>query len=429
MVARATTRMFHACEERAGPSGRGVDATAATKAYLRGTHRLIAPRETVDNVRHLMPVMGITRIANVTGLDTIGIPVVMVSRPNSRSVSVSQGKGVDLDAAKASGLMESIEAYHAEHIVLPLKLGSVEELRYSHDLIDVSRMARHADSRFTAHTQLLWIEGRDLVAERDVWVPYEAVHLNYTLPLPSGHGCFAASSNGLASGNDLLEAISHGICEVIERDAVTLWHLLDETAQEETRIDLETVGDAACLELLARYHAAGVRVAAWNVTSDVGVPAFLCRIVEDTPPPYNGIRPACGMGCHPSSEIALARALAEAAQSRLTFISGARDDLWRAEYQAFLDPRTHANWLRRIDAEGDGEDFRRIGSHRGETLADDIAWELERLRAVGIEEVVVVDLTRPEFGVAVARVIVPGLEGIDGSPRFAPGERARARLT
>ncbi len=56
-----------------------------------------------------LAVMGISRVTNVTGLDTVGIPLVMVCRPNSRSISVSQGKGCDLDAAKASGVMESVE--------------------------------------------------------------------------------------------------------------------------------------------------------------------------------------------------------------------------------------------------------------------------------------------------------------------------------
>ena len=72
--------------------------------------------------------MGITRIADVTGLDTIGIPVVMVYRPNSRSVVVAQGKGLDLLAAKVSGAMESVEVFMAERITKPLLLGSFNDL-------------------------------------------------------------------------------------------------------------------------------------------------------------------------------------------------------------------------------------------------------------------------------------------------------------
>ncbi len=83
------------------------------------------------------------------------------------------------------------------------------------------------DSLYTPHTQILWIEGRNLMDDSGVWVPYEMVHLNYTLPLPTGHGCFFSSSNGLASSNHLYEPMSHGICEVVERDSTILWHLLD----------------------------------------------------------------------------------------------------------------------------------------------------------------------------------------------------------
>jgi YcaO-like protein with predicted kinase domain len=86
------------------------------KTYMRGTHRLIPPAETLARLKPLLPQMGITRLANVTGLDTIGIPVVMSVRPCSRSLSVSQGKGLDLDSAKASAAMESIEGYHAERV-------------------------------------------------------------------------------------------------------------------------------------------------------------------------------------------------------------------------------------------------------------------------------------------------------------------------
>ena len=60
--------------------------------------------------------MGITRLANITGLDRIGIPVAIAVRPNSRSVSVSQGKGYDLPQAMASALMEACEGFHAEEI-------------------------------------------------------------------------------------------------------------------------------------------------------------------------------------------------------------------------------------------------------------------------------------------------------------------------
>lgn len=95
-----------------------------------------------------MPHMGITRLANVTGLDVIGIPVVMACRPLSRSLAVAQGKGLDLASAKASALMESVKGYHSQHIDLPLRLASLDELRRSHPVVDVSLLPQMAGRSF-----------------------------------------------------------------------------------------------------------------------------------------------------------------------------------------------------------------------------------------------------------------------------------------
>ena len=176
-------------------------------------------------IEPLMGVMGITRVANVTGLDRVGIPVVMVCRPNARSVAVAQGKGVSFAAAKASGLMESVECYHAECVAGPLLFGNVEELQYERRMADVEGLPRWRGTSFTPHTRLLWMPGCDLLAnDESTLVPFELVHLDFCRASVAAP-VFAASSNGLASGNSRLEAISHGVCEVIERDATTLWHL------------------------------------------------------------------------------------------------------------------------------------------------------------------------------------------------------------
>lgn len=105
---------------------------AMKKGYLTGTHRTRSPRETLSDYAHFMPRMGITRLANVTGLDSIGLPVYTAIRPNSRSLATSQGKGFDADSAKASARMESIETWHAEQIQKPLYWDSYTFLPASH---------------------------------------------------------------------------------------------------------------------------------------------------------------------------------------------------------------------------------------------------------------------------------------------------------
>jgi ribosomal protein S12 methylthiotransferase accessory factor len=400
----------------------------ALKSYYTGTHRLISPEQTVERMSRLALVMGITRIANVTGLDTIGVPVVMVCRPNSRSIAVAQGKGLTLAAAKASGLMEAMEGYHAERITLPLKLASYEELRYTHNVVDVSLLPQPVSGLYHRDLPLLWIEGHDILQDERVWVPYEMVHLNYTLPVPPGTGCFVASSNGLASGNHLLEAISHGICEVVERDATTLWSLRSETAPPKTRVDLCSVDDPDCRQVLEKYQRAAIDVAVWDATSDIRIPAFVGLITERTPNPLRPLPSSLGYGCHPARPIALLRALTEAAQSRLTYISGSRDDLDRDAYEDALSPKTVQSDRARTETRGSMRDFREIASFEGATLNEDVAWELTRLRSAGIARVIIVDLTKPELRVPVVRVVIPGLEPKALISDYVPGPRARAIL-
>jgi ribosomal protein S12 methylthiotransferase accessory factor len=411
----------------------GVDARAGSppwvpKRFLSGTHRLVPPGETVGRIRPLMRAMGITRIADVTGLDTIGIPVVMVTRPAARSLSVSQGKGLTLDAARASGLMESVEHWHAEHIQLPLKLGTVNELRFRHRLANAAALPRLSAFAFHDNLRLFWVAGVDLVADATTWVPFEIVHTDYSLPLLSGTGCFLMSSSGLASGNDPLEAKSHAVCELIERDAATLWRLSGDDHRRRTRVDLSTVEDPGCREVLARYERAGIAVFVWDITSDIGVPAFSCTIVDREPNPHRPIAPMGGYGCHPARSVALARALTEAAQSRLTVISGARDDVRAGGRGPGEDLDAARRFLERHGGEPPRRGFREAPDHACETFDGDLAWELDRLRAAGLHEVIAVDLTRPELGIPVARVVIPGLEPLHDIPGYVPGPRARRRL-
>ena len=164
-------------------------------------------------------------------------------------------------------------------------------------------------------------------------------------------------------------------------------------------------------------------VSVWDITSDVGVPAFTCRIAERSQPPAVSAHDAEGMGCHPDRNVALLRALTEAAQSRLGHISGARDDPsgWEHAYGTDQEPPGPAP-----DLAGEAaRDFTTVPAFDGDSFDADVAWELAALRAAGISEAVAVDLTHEDFGVPVVRVIVPGLEGpVTTVPECRLGRRA-----
>ena len=395
----------------------------AGKHYQKGAHLLVDPTVTLARVMPYMPEMGITRIANVTGLDRIGVPVVMVCRPNSHSIAVSQGKGFTLDAAKASGLMESIETWHAERIELPLKLGNFDDLSLSHAMINIERLPAMRDSLYHSKLPILWIEGTNLVDESSVWLPYETVHTFYAHPAPSGSGCFAQSSNGLASGNHYLEAVSHAICECVERDSTSLWHHKSKSEKDGIKLDLDSVDDEICQELIARLQAANLTVTVWNTTSDSGIPSFDCMLLD---PQQTLTHPGLGAGCHPCKSIALIRALTEAAQVRTTYIAGSRDDLTHREFKPpELEQKNRL--LHRIAGDNSGVvDFAGIADQQFATFEEDIDWMLAQLGNIGIDEVVCVDLNKPTFDIPVVRVVIPGLEGPHDEDDYIPGPRARA---
>ena len=400
-------------------------STHTCKTYRYGTDRLVDPEETLERVRPAMHTMGITRLANITGLDTIGIPVVMACRPNSRSLSVTQGKGVTMNAAKTSALMEAVESYHADHITLPLKLGSFEDLQDVMPLIDIAKLPTDNGAPFVTDRPQLWIEGYCLLSEQPLWVPFDMVHCDFTYASRLGRSMFDITSNGLASGNHLLEAISHAICEIVERDATALWLQSSAKKRRATRIVLDTVNDAACCEVLARLAKAHLHVGVWEVTSDVELPAFFCTIADESGISWQTLYASQGMGCHPRREIALLRALTEAVQSRLTAIAGSRDDIFRFDYERMRNPQVLDESKKMITEEIPERSFDEAPTFDHSCFDEDVALELNHLRSLGVSQIVVIDLTKPEIGVPVVRVVIPGLEFYVKSTQYHPGPRAR----
>lgn len=396
------------------------------KTYRVGMHRSSRPEETRARIWPLLRPLGITRVANITGLDCIGIPVMAAYRPNARSLSVAQGKGCSAVAAEVSAAMESIEFHHAEHVTRPLVVGSWNQLRFSLPLLPIDLLPRSAVGRFHPDLKIHWIEGYDLGRDEPCTVPYEMVHTDFTLPLPAGSGCFPMTSNGLASGNHLHEAISHALAELVERDAETLFSLLSESGQNERRVRPETINAEECRSLLSRFRAAGVDVAIWDLTSDIGVATFRVVIMDRELDPARPLRPNTGSGCHPSRSVALARALTEAAQSRLTIIASSRDDLPRERYREAADLERLAELREQSFQGAPVRSFDLTPTFEAESIEEDVLWQRERLTARGLDRLVVVDLTKPELGIPVARVIVPGLESSRQVPGWIPGARARA---
>jgi YcaO-like protein with predicted kinase domain len=168
-------------------------------------------------------------------------------------------------------------------------------------------------------------------------------------------------------------------------------------------------GDRACRALIDRIVAAGSRVIVWDLASRVGLAAIGCAIVEDPrEPAWRPLGVYQGFGAHLQPAIAIARALTEAAQTRLTYIAGGRDDFFAADYARATDRELlAAMWARLPD--GEPVMFDELPRYATRSLGEDIEMLVELVRAAGFDQVIAVDLTHPRLRVPVAKVIVPGL--------------------
>ncbi|HEV7558723.1 MAG TPA: YcaO-like family protein [Kofleriaceae bacterium] len=342
---------------------------------------------------------GITRIAELTGLDTIGIPVFAAIRPMGRSLSTQQGKGATDAAARVSALMESLETYSAEHLALPVTTASARTL--GKRAVDIRKLARPA--RIDRDRRLRWVEGFDVVAGEPILVPEQAVTLDCTFTRPP---LFDISSNGLASGNLIVEAMVHGLAELVERDAEAAWR----RAGSDRRIVLDTVTDPICRALIDRITTAGARVFVWDLDSPIA-PVVGCAIMEDPrEPAWRTLGFYQGFGAHLDPSIAIARAITEAAQTRVTYIAGGRDDFFAFDYARATDPEILIPlWDRLASPCDEPAVVDDLPGAAPTSLGDALAILVDRLRDAGYHQVVAVDLTHPDLGVPVVKMIVPGL--------------------
>ncbi|WP_300031876.1 YcaO-like family protein [uncultured Roseobacter sp.] len=396
--------------------------TIPDRTAIPDQSRICPAKETLDRIRPLMKTFGITRLADITGLDRIGLPVMLAVRPNARSISVSQGKGITQEHASASALMEAIEIWHAENVTKPVLYASVADLKSSgFSFAELDRLPATPAGQVPANMRLHWIMAKDLMDGQEKLVPFEMVHADYTHPVASDAGLFPASTNGLASGNHILEAIAHAICEVIERDALSVWHHQPDQLKAATQTDPDTIADTGIRGSIARFEQAGMEVRLWDITSDIRVPSWMCLILDRNDP---GAHPGLGSGTHCDPITALHRALNEAAQTRLNYISGAREDLTEDE---FSDNGRAARWMafKGLPAStGAMRIFDAAMGFRADALEATVNWLKQQLGVAGIREIAVVDLSRKEYGIPVVRVIIPGLEAPHDDDLYVPGERA-----
>jgi thioglycine synthase len=377
----------------------------APKTYTKDGHRAISPEATLKRVEPLLSKAGITRVADITDLDRIGIPVFSSIRPGAMegAISIYNGKGASREQARVSAIMEAMERFSAEPRGERLRTDLMENMLSSENAVDPRELILpQMINMYVHHQPIAWVKGYDLIEGEDIWVPAVAVYHPYDSK--NDLQLFRSNTIGLASGNNLEEAVLHGMCEVIERDA---WSICE--AKRTPRGELVVEDDCPVVsDLLQKFRSQGVEVHLKDLTSDVGIPTIAAAAddVRMKDPALLNL----GVGTHLSPRVAAIRALTEVAQSRCTQIHGAREDTTKADINRAVgyERMKRMNGMYFDPSKEIGmDDFEESDTN---DILEDIEVVFDHLLDKGFEKVIAVELTRPDIGVPVVRIIIPGME-------------------
>ena len=375
--------------------------------YFGCTHRAIAPEDTIKNVESKLRTAGVTRVAEITHLDRIGIPVYSAIRPDAAegAVSIYAGKGATKPQAKASAMMESFERYsaelndeHRQNFVCGVFEGSLDEYISPNSLILPNLLFDPETS------EMEWVRSTNLKDDNVVLVPANAVYHPYITE--NTVKIFQSNTNGLASGNKLEEAVFHGMMEVVERDA---WSIFESKRKQKPEISCENTENEIIKNILSMFKEAGINVRLVDLTADVKI-TTVAAVSDDTILKDPALL-TLGVGTHLDPEIAVIRALTEVAQSRATQIHGTREDTVRAVFMR----KAGYQRMKRINSHWFGEsersiDLNELKNDSGRSFKEDIETSKKLLSKCGFEDILYVDLTRSEIEIPVVRVLIPGME-------------------
>jgi YcaO-like protein with predicted kinase domain len=386
--------------------------------------RACSPDETFNRVSPFLKQFGITRVARHTGLDRIGIPVWCAYTPNSRSIVVAQGKGLTDADARISAVMEALERATAGAPAMPERLADMRTLMAEDAIVDpLPELLALGHSALNEHEEVNWLSGEELISRRRAYVPRDAAILDRTRI----DNRYWMSSDGLASGNTTQEAILHGVLERIERDAFVLWQVTGTEQRYRECVAPESFRNTWVESLVAQFGSANMTFRLFDITSDIGIPTFACFLAPqdiEKNRPLRYVDVTYGCGTHSDPYRAVIRAMTEAAQSRITFISGARDDAYRQTFEQPLPAETRLAFKSKaIKSAG-------YQSAPDRNVGELLDHALDRLKAAGVARIIAVPLHSPGLPFSVVKVFIPALENPDDTRarRFGPRALSKALL-
>jgi ribosomal protein S12 methylthiotransferase accessory factor len=373
------------------------------------------PETTLLHARQWAATAGISEVRDITELDVLGVPVFVSVRPQARGEAFTFGKGLRSVDAEVGAYMEALEFYFAEPGIgdVSTHWGSARDVagheRADDAILDfVPLLQREVD----LDGPLLLALARDLESGAECAIPAELIYY----PAPEvGQSLFGSSTNGLASGNSVLEATIQALLELIERD---IWSF-EFVRNVSKLVEAASLPDGVS-EIVGRAEQNGLQLKVRTIPNDYGIPFFAAFVFDLNNPSrktFNG-----GWACDLDRDRALIRAVNEAAQSRVAFIHGGRkapasdaDEQVRRHMMGVSDPRQQVLLTDIPDLAVDS------------TLQQKLDALIEILRRVVREPIYRVVFTPPDSPLQVVRVVVPLMENLKET-RVRVGRRLKAAI-
>lgn len=410
-----------------------VNLESQPKHFTRdGGHRAFTPEQTVQKYEHLIsPLTGI--VTELVRISDPGNPLVHTYRAGHSFGSAtslrglrntlrhkSSGKGKSDSQSRASGFCEAVERYSGiyqgdeprikstiaelgDKAIHPEQCLLFSDRQYENrEKLNEQATVAHdwIPQRFDASQAIDWTPVWSLSSQTHKYLPTAFCYYDY--PSSKEHRFCKADSNGNAAGNTLEEAILQGFMELVERDSVALWWY---NKLQHPQVDLTSFDESYFVELQEFYRQNNRDIWVLDLTADLGIPAFagVSRRTDG-----GAERIIAGFGAHLDPTIAILRAMTEVNQIGLELDKIPAEELqgdskdWMLtvtlENHPYLAPDTTAPMKVASD----------YPQRWGNDIKQDVITCVDIVREAGLETLVL-DQTRPDIGLNVVKVIIPGM--------------------
>lgn len=406
---------------------------------LDGGFRTVEPEETYEQYqRHISPITGVVQfvrhereedsapVFNYLSGANIAMQNPALYWLNNHVRSFTGGKGKNHAQAKTGALCEALERYsctstgeddilHATYAALgeqalhPCSCMLFSDAQYKNrDTLNEQCLKHYflIPAKFDEQEQMEWIRLESLSGKGHKYLPAAYCLYNFSRAGLAERSCYA-DSNGCAAGNTLEEAVLQGLMELVERDSVALWWYNMLRCPE---VDLRSFRNPYLERLTAYHKGIGRTLYAIDLTFDLNIPCFAGISHE------NGKKIMVGFGAHTEPNVAMERAMVEVNQ----FFPTLRMEESRADQaiKAWLNTATLENQPYLVPASSTKKKYEECLLADANGIAKSINFCLDRLQRKNLEAYYL-DMTRPDIGLPVVRVVVPGLRHF--WKRFAPG--------